>query len=209
MSKKAKATHPRREKKAERPARKAARQRHVPAKTTAHPKPPEKAVEEEHAPSEQYLVAIRIDGTPNVRPPEELTLTALRMKGRYNAVLLPDNPSTRGMLQRIKDHATWAEAKREDIELLLSKRARTPEGLGLTTEYIKSKSDFAGLREVVSGIYSGKVTLRSLREMGIDPCFGLHPPRGGFPNSSKRPYADSGELGYRKEGLGKLLAKMC
>ena len=209
MSKRTKTTRARREKKAEKAARKPARPRHVPPKTTAPPKPPEKPVEKEHALAEQYLVAIRIDGMPNVKAPEELTLNALRMKSRYSAVLLPDNPSTSGMLQRIKDHATWGEAKREDVELLLSNRAKTPEGLGLTTKYIKSKSGFAGLREVISGIYSGKVTLSGLREMGVEPCFRLHPPRGGFPKSSKRSFADGGELGYRKEGLGKLLAKMC
>ena len=209
MSKKTKTTYPRREKKAEKPARKSAKPRHAPAKVTPAPKPVERAVEKEQEPAEQYILAIRIDGTPNVKPPEELTLNSLRMKSRYSAVLLHDNPSVRGMLQRIKDHATWGEAKKEDIERLLSNRARTPEGLGLTSKFVKNKSDFAGLREVISGLYSGKVTLSKLWEMGIEPCFRLHPPRGGFPNSSKRPFADGGELGYRKEGLGKLLVKMC
>jgi large subunit ribosomal protein L30 len=209
LSKKTKTAHPRREKKAEKPTRKAAKPRHAPAKVTPAPKPVERAVEKEQEPAEQYILAIRIDGTPNVKPPEELTLNSLRMKSRYSAVLLHDNPSVRGMLQRIKDHATWGEAKKEDIERLLSNRARTPEGLGLTSKFVKNKSDFAGLREVISGLYSGKVTLSKLWEMGIEPCFRLHPPRGGFPNSSKRPFADGGELGYRKEGLGKLLVKMC
>jgi len=209
LSKKTKTTYPRREKKAEKPARKSAKPRHAPAKVTPAPKPVERAVEKEQEPAEQYILAIRIDGTPNVKPPEELTLNSLRMKSRYSAVLLHDNPSVRGMLQRIKDHATWGEAKKEDIERLLSNRARTPEGLGLTSKFVKNKSDFAGLREVISGLYSGKVTLSKLWEMGIEPCFRLHPPRGGFPNSSKRPFADGGELGYRKEGLGKLLVKMC
>ena len=209
MSKKTKTTHPRREKKAEKPTRKAGKPRHAPAKVTPAPKPAERAVEKEQEPAEQYILAIRIDGMPNVKPPEELTLNSLRMKSRYSAVLLHDNPSVRGMLQRIKDHATWGEAKKEDIERLLSNRARTPEGLGLTSKFVKNKSDFAGLREVISGLYSGKVTLSKLWEMGIEPCFRLHPPRGGFPNSSKRPFADGGELGYRKEGLGKLLVKMC
>lgn len=209
MSKKTKTTHPRREKKPEKPTRKAAKPRHAPAKATPAPTPAERAVEKEQEPAEQYILAIRIDGTPNVKPPEELTLNSLRMKSRYSAVLLHDNPSIRGMLQRIKDHATWGEAKKEDIERLLSNRARTPEGLGLTSKFVKNKGDLAGVREVISGLYSGKVTLSKLWEMGIEPYFRLHPPRGGFPKSSKRPFADGGELGYRKEGLGKLLVKMC
>jgi large subunit ribosomal protein L30 len=131
------------------------------------------------------------------------------MKSKYSAVLLRDNPSVKGMLQRIKDHVTWAEAKKEDIELLLSSRASTAEGLGLTSEFVKKNSGLAGVSELVSGLYSGKLTLAKLREMGITPYFRLHPPRGGFPKSSKRPFTDSGELGFRKEGLHRLLTKMC
>jgi large subunit ribosomal protein L30 len=208
LSKKSKATHPRREKKAEKPARRIMKPRRAPPKVGPS-RPAEKPIEKEVEPAERYLVAIRIDGTPNVKPPEELTLNSLRMKSRYSTVLLRDDASVRGMLQRIKDHVTWAEARKEDIELLLSNRARTPDGLGLTSKFVKEKSDLAGMSELVSGIHSGKVTLARLREMGIEPCFRLHPPKGGFPNSSKRPFTDSGELGFRKEGLYGLLKKMC
>ena len=208
MSKKSKTPHPRREKKAEKPARRIMKPRRA-APKVAPPTAVEKPVEKEVEAAERYLVAIRIDGTPNVKPPEELTLSSLRMKTRYSTVLLRDNPSMRGMLQRIKDHVTWAEAKKEDIELLLSNRARTSEGLGLTSKFVKEKSALAGMRELISGLLSGKVTLARLQEMGVDPCFRLHPPTGGFPNSSKRPFTDSGELGFRKEGLHELLKKMC
>jgi len=208
LSKKTKTAHPRREKKAEKPARKTARPRRAPPKVPPS-KPDEKPVEREQEPAERYLVAIRLDGRPTVKHPEELTLNSLRMKSRYSTVLLRDDASVRGMLQRIKDHVTWAKAGKEDIELLLSNRARTPDGLGLTSKFVKEKSDLAGMSELISGLYSGKVTLAKLREMGIAPCFRLHPPKGGFPNSSKRPFADSGELGFRKEGLHGLLKKMC
>jgi large subunit ribosomal protein L30 len=208
LSKKTKTAHPGREKKAEKPVRKPTKPRRAPPKMPP-PKRAEKPVEREREPAARYLVAIRIDGTPNVRPPEELTLNSLRMKTRFSTVLLRDNPSVRGMLQRIKDYVTWAEARKEDIELLLSNRARTTDGLGLTSKFLKKKSELAGVSELVSNLQSGKVTLAKLREMGIEPCFRLHPPRGGFPKSSKRPFTDSGELGFRKDGLHTLLVKMC
>jgi large subunit ribosomal protein L30 len=208
LSKKTKATRPRRAKKAEKATEKTAKARRVPAKA-APSKPAEKPAEKEIEPAERYLIAIRLDGTPNVRPPEELTLNSLRMKTRYSTVLIRDDPSVRGMLQRIKDHVTWAEARKEDIGLLLSSRARTPYGLGLTSKLVKERSDLSGMSELVSGLSSGKVTLAKLRQMGIEPCFRLHPPRGGFRNSSKRPFTDSGELGFRKEGLHTLLKRMC
>lgn len=213
MSKKTKTTRPKREKKkVQKPARKPAKPRRVPSRVAAPapaPAPAEKVPEREPEPTERYLIAVRLDGTPNVKPPEELTLDALRMRTRFSAVLLRDNPSVRGMLQRVKDHITWAEAKKEDVQLLLSSRAETSDGLGITDKFVKERIKLRGIADLISAIYAGKVTLRRLREMGVKPIFRLHPPRGGFARSSKRPAADGGELGYRKDGLHGLLAKMC
>lgn len=211
MSKKAKAAHPKRErKKAEKPAKKAAKPRRAPRKAPpAAPKPAERIVEKPPEPTAHYLVAVRLDGTPNVKAPQELTLDSLRMRTRFSAVVLPDKPDVRGMLQKVKDHITWADAKKMDLELLLSNRAKTPGGLGMTDKFVKEKTNFAGLGELLSALYSGKFTLSKLWETGIKPVFHLHPPRGGFRWSSKRPVADRGELGYRKDGLGDLLSKMC
>ncbi len=209
MSKKPETTHARRKKRAGKPARKIAKARRGPPKIAPPTKPVEKAVEKEREPVEGYLIAVRVDGTPVVRPPEESTLTALRIKKRFSAVLLRDNPSVRGMLQRVKDHVTWAEAKKEDVKLLLSSRARTSQGLGISSKFVKEKTELAGLSELLSGLYSGKFTLGKLWKIGVKPVFRLHPPRGGFPKSSKRPFTNGGELGYRKDGLHDLLTKMC
>jgi large subunit ribosomal protein L30 len=208
LSKKARAARPRREKKEEKPALKPARPRRVP-KVTKPPRPAEEVPEKEHAPAERYLIAVRIDGMPGVRPPQESTLNALRMKTRFSAVLLRDNPAIRGMLRRVKDHVTWGEAKKEDLKLLLSNRAETEDGLGIDTKFVKEKTKFAGLSELLSELYAGKFALKKLWQTGIKPVFRLHPPRGGFRRSSKRPFADSGELGYREDGLHDLLRKMC
>ena len=208
MSKKAKTIRPKREKKAEKPARKVTKPRRAP-KPVQPPKPIEKAVEKEREPVEGYLIAIRIDGTPTVRHPEESTLNALRMKTRFSAVLLRDNPSVRGMLQRVKDYVTWAEAKKDDLKLLLSNRARTPEGLGITSKFVKEKVNLAGMTEFMSELHSGKLTLERLWGTGVKPVFRLHPPRGGFKRNSKRSFSYGGELGYRKDGLHDLLVKMC
>lgn len=208
MSKKTKATHPRREKKAEKPLKRAAKARRPPPKAVQPQKPAEKGVEERES-IQRYLIAVRVDGAPTVKPPEQSTLDALRMKTRFSAVLLQDNPSVRGMLQRAKDHVTWGEAKKDDIKLLLSSRARTSEGLGISSKFVKQKTTFAGLSELLSELHSGKFTLAKLWEIGVKPVFRLHPPRGGFAKSSKRAFTEGGELGYRKDGLRDLLTKMC
>jgi large subunit ribosomal protein L30 len=209
LSKKPKSAHPRREKKTEKPAKKRTKAPEAPKIVVPAPKPIETPLKEESAPSEHYLLAIRIDGSPTVKHGEELTLHALRMKSKFSAVLLRDNPSIRGMLRRIKDHVTWAEARREDMETLLSNRAQTTQGLGISSEFAQKNVGLAGVEEIVSSLYSGKLTLARLSEVGVAPYFRLHPPRGGFSKSSKRPFTDSGELGFRKEGLHQLLTRMC
>ena len=211
MSKKTRTPRPKREhKKVEKPARKPVKRRRAPTKPTPSPaRPAEKPAEEKIEPAEHYLLAVRLDGLPNVKPAEESTLNALRIKKRFNAVLLPDTASLRGMLQRVKDHVTWSEAKREDLELLLSTRASTEEGLGITDKYVKEKTKLGGVNDLLSALGSGKLRLFELWRIGVKPVFRLHPPRGGFRRSSKRPFADRGELGYRKDGLHSLLAKMC
>lgn len=172
-------------------------------------KPAEVVPERERGPAERYLIAIRIDGMPGVKPPQESTLNALRMKTRFSAVLLRDNPATRGMLRRVKDHVTWGDANKEDLKLLLSNRADTEDGLGIDAKFVKEKTKFASLSELLSEVYSGEFAIEKLWQAGIKPVFRLHPPRGGFRRSSKRPFADSGELGYREDGLHDLLTKMC
>jgi len=211
LSKRAKAPRPKREhKKVEKPTRKPVRRKRAPTKPTPSPaRPAEKPVEEKVEPVEHYLVVVRLDGLPNVKHAEESTLNALRMKKRFNAVLLPDTSSFRGMLQRVKDHVTWSEAKKEDLEILLSDRASTAEGLGITDKYVRERTKLGGVRELLSALHSGRLRLLELWQIGVKPVFRLHPPRGGFARSSKRPYADRGELGYRKDGLHDLLTKMC
>ncbi len=211
MSKKSKPPAAKRERsKAAKPVKKQVRRKRVPVKRVPAQVPQvEKPVEEKVEPVEHYLVAVRLDGLPNVRSGEELTLNALRMKTRFSAVILPDTVSFRGMLQRVKDHVTWSEAKGEDLGLLLSKRASTAEGLGITDKYVEEKTKLGGVRELLSSLHSGRLKLLELWQIGVKPVFRLHPPRGGFARSSKRPYADRGELGYRKDGLQDLLKKMC
>ena len=211
MSKRSKSPTAKRERsKAEKPVKKQVRRKRVPVKRAPAPvRSVEKPVEEKVEPIAHYLVAVRLDGLPNVKSGEELTLNALRMKTRFSAVILPDTISFRGMLQRVKDHVTWSEAKGEDLGLLLSNRARTAEGLGITDKYVEEKTKLGGVRELLSALYSGKLRLLELWQIGVKPVFRLHPPRGGFARSSKRPYADRGELGYRKDGLHDLLTKMC
>ncbi len=152
---------------------------------------------------------IRIRGRVDVHPDVEHTLKLLRLHRKFHAVLYPDNlPGLKGMLQVAKDWITWGEIDRETLVELLRKRGRVPGGKRLTDEYVKEKLGLeGGIEELADKILSGEVMLHKLEDK-IKPVFRLHPPKGGFDGSIKRPYKDGGELGYRGPAINELLRKM-
>lgn len=123
------------------------------------------------------LLVIRIKGTVNVRNDVKKTLELLHLKRKFNATLLRDNPSIRGMLQKAKDYIVWQEINLDKAAELFEKRGRTTGWKPLTLEYLKSKgiNDF---KELVKMLDEGKIALKNL---GIKPYFGLPPPKKGIP----------------------------
>lgn len=155
------------------------------------------------------IVAIRLRGTARVYPELQKTLDSLRLKSKYNAVLLPDNLSIKGMLQKAKDHITWGEVDVNMIALLLQHRGRTIGNRRINDEYIKKMfPKYDSIKKLASAIASGDIPLEKLWKAGIKPVFHLHPPKGGFKYTIKRPYGSEGELGYRGPNIRELLEKM-
>ncbi|WP_455364897.1 hypothetical protein, partial [[Eubacterium] cellulosolvens] len=62
--------------------------------------------------------------------------------------------------------------------------------------------------EMANAILNETTSISRLTQSGFRKVFRLHPPRGGFKYSSKRPFKDQGELGYRGEAINKLVDKM-
>lgn len=155
------------------------------------------------------IVAIRLRGTARVYPELEKTLDSLRLKSKYNAALLPDNPSIKGMLQKAKDHITWGEVDVTTITRLLRYRGRTIGNHRIDDERIKRMfPQYDSIEKLASAIASGDISLEKLWKAGIKPVFRLHPPKGGFKYTIKRPYGSGGELGYRGPDIRKLIEKM-
>jgi large subunit ribosomal protein L30 len=65
-----------------------------------------------------YLV-IRIRGTTGVLSGIASTLEMLRLNRISHAVLVEENPSYEGMLQKAKDYITWGEVNVETVAELL------------------------------------------------------------------------------------------
>jgi len=149
------------------------------------------------------LLVVRLRGTVNVPHWAETTLRLLNLHKRFSATLVSDTPSVKGMLKKVKDYVAWSPIDAELIKELLEKRGKVSRRKRLTLEDVK-KLGFEDFASLAAALAEGKVSLNKLEL--IKPFFLLHPPRGGFPSSSRRLYKD-GILGENPD-LPKLVLKM-
>jgi large subunit ribosomal protein L30 len=132
-----------------------------------------------------------------------MTLRLLNLDKRFTVTLVVDSPSVRGMLKKVKEYVAWSMIDAELIKELLEKRGRISRTKRLTLEEVK-KLGFEDFTTLAASLAEGKVSLNDLKP--IKPFFALNPPKGGFPSSSRRLYAE-GILGENPE-LPKLVSKM-
>lgn len=151
---------------------------------------------------------IRVRGRVNTPREVEETLKLLRLVKKYHAVIYPSTlPGLKDMLNKAKDWITWGEVSQEVLTELLRKRGRTASGDPLTDEFIEKRLGLRGGIEALSkAIMSGEVAYHRLEH--VEKVFRLHPPKGGFKGSIKKPYNDGGELGYRNGDINDLLKRM-
>lgn len=162
----------------------------------------------EAAPKTSCLVAVRLRGNAGVSKDLRATLNMLRLRRRHNAVVLYSKPDTLGMLRKVKDYITWGEADKTLLKALLAKRCRPLGTAELTAKYLKEKLEAPSIEKLAEMIERGEIPLAKLWAAGIPTVFHLHPPKGGFKRSLKRPIADGGELGYRGKEIASLVSKM-
>ncbi len=153
---------------------------------------------------------IRIRGRVDVPPDVDYTLKLLKLHKKFHASLYPSSlPGIEGMLRKVKDWVTWGEINKPTLVALLRTRGRIVGNKPLTDDYVNKVLGLSnGIEELADLILSEKIYFHKLEEKGIKPVFRLHPPRGGFRRSTKRPYGDQGELGYRGEAINDLIMKM-
>jgi len=154
---------------------------------------------------------IRIRGRVDVPPDIDYTLKLLRLHRKFHMVLYPSSlPGIQGMLRKVKDWVTWGEIDYDTLVEVLRKRGRIAGNKPLTDEivdkYLALYGITGGIPALARALLEGRVMLHKLEF--IKPVFRLHPPRGGFKGSSKKPYGDGGELGYRGKAINELIKRM-
>ena len=152
------------------------------------------------------LAVIRIRGDVDVRDEIRQTLKMLRLHKVNHAALVDGGRSYSGMLQKVKDYATWGEIDVDTLEKLLSKRGRTSGNRRIDDGYVKRNSKFGSIRKLAEAVIASKANIDDVR--GLKPVFRLHPARGGFDGKKKLSFNVGGELGYRGKKINSLLLKM-
>ena len=150
-----------------------------------------------------YLV-IRVRGTTGVIQGIASTLEMLRLNRINHAVLVEENPSYKGMLQKAKDYITWGEIDAEFVAAMIAKRGRLPGNVKVTDEYVAENTDYDNIEELAKDVVESKV---KLADVGIKPVFRLHPPRKGY-EDIRLSVKEGGSLGYRGEEIKDLGKRM-
>jgi len=151
------------------------------------------------------LALIRLRSGIRARGEVRDTLAMLRLHRINHLVIVDDNPSYRGMIQKVKDYITWGEIDKETLVKLLRKRGRLVGNKPITDEYVQEKLGMT-IEEFAEKVINGEMKLRDLPN--IKPVFRLHPPRGGLRGSKKRSFKEGGALGYRGEKINELIERM-
>ncbi len=136
------------------------------------------------------ILAIRISGLVKIDKDIEETLYRIRLRRKYSAVLLQDNPENRKLLRKVRNFVAYGDISEEMTKKLIELR-----GKGKNRAKIDSKKIAEEL---------GK---KSLEKLGLKPFFRLHPPRGGI-ESKKHFGVGRGVLGDNKDKINSLLEKM-
>ncbi|OUJ18825.1 Ribosomal protein L30 [Methanonatronarchaeum thermophilum] len=142
--------------------------------------------------------AIRVRGTVGVRKDITKALEHLNLNRPNHCVLLKENETNQGMLQKTKDYITWGELNKDGAKHLL-KRADYKNG---ELEEITEKH--GSIEEIATKILKEEI---KPEEINMKPVIRLHPPRKGY-KKTKRSYTENGSLGYRGEEINKLIYRM-
>ncbi|MDQ1280213.1 MAG: large subunit ribosomal protein [Thermoproteota archaeon] len=154
---------------------------------------------------EKCFFVLRIRGEVGMREELEDVFKFLHITRKNHATIIKGTPSNLGMIQKIKDYATWGEASLETISIVLRGRGLVIGNKKLTDDYVKENLEYDSIDGLAKAIYELKVNFWKLDN--VKPVLRLHPPRGGFRRQVRRSFP-GGELGYRGEAMNQLLKKM-
>lgn len=177
-----------------------------PAKTMSTPTSPHQAT---RGGATKVYAAVRIRGTVNVTGKIADTMKMLRLHRPNVCVLIPDDPSHRGMIQKVKDYVAYGEVDAATATELLEKRGRLVGDAPLTDASVAKATDgkYATVAAFGAALAKGEARLKDLGE-DVKPFFRLHPPRGGHDGTIRHHFTVGGVLGYQGKEINALIRRM-
>ncbi|ACP45703.1 ribosomal protein L30P [Sulfolobus islandicus Y.G.57.14] len=155
----------------------------------------------------ELLGIIRIRGWAKAPWYINETLEMLRLRYNFNTMMYPKTSQILGMLNKVSPYVTWGEIDPDTLKLLIIKRLETAKGDKVSDSYVKEVLKIENIDTMVKQLYEGKIYLHKLDQYFKLPIR-LHPPKGGFKGSVKRPYKNKGEFGYRGNKINELMRRM-
>ena len=152
-------------------------------------------------------IVVRVRSDVGVERSIKETLHMLNLTKVNHAVIIPDNPQYKGMLQKAKDYITWGDASSSTVESMLSTRGRMSGDKPLTDDIVAESSDYKNIKDLAKAITDGDATVKDVP--GLKRVFRLHPPRGpkGW-GGIKRTFTIGGALGPRGTEIEALIERM-
>jgi len=151
------------------------------------------------------IAVVRVRGSVGVRREIKDTLRFLHLTRANHCTVIPDTPSYRGMLQKVKDYVTWGEIKPDVLARMIFTRGELAGGEKITDEYVKNNTGYKSILALAEALVKEEVNYKDLPN--VKPLFRLSPPRKGY-EGVKRSYKEGGALGYRGEKINELLIRM-
>jgi len=148
---------------------------------------------------------VRVRGQPDVNKDIRYTMGLLGLTRVNHCVVLPENPSIKGMLQMVKDYCTWGEIEEETLVAMIKTRGKITGDKDITDEYLKENSAFGSVEELAKAMIENDYRMREMED--AKPVFRLHPPIKGY-EGIKRSYKNGGALGYRGKDINDLINRM-
>lgn len=134
------------------------------------------------------IVVIRISGMVEMPGDAQEALFRMRLRRKYSAVLLNEDPNTLSLLQKVRNFVAYGPITPKLLEELIAKRAQPLPGKKIDAKKI-----------------APEIGKKDYESLGLKPFFRLHPPRGGIKSKIHYP---KGVLGDNKEDINELLGRM-
>ena len=153
------------------------------------------------------LLVIRVRANQGVNHSIRETMDYLNLTRVNHAVLIPENETYAGMLQKSKDYVTWGEVSADTVAELISERGRLIGNKPVTDADVKGETEYKTIAAFAAAIAAGDASVKDMPS--LKRVFRMHPPRGaqGW-GGIKRAFTIGGALGNRGSAITELAQRM-